>query len=202
MGSRNHYAGLCHAPSQQDHVVSLAILKNIFLSRPYLSHFFPCLFLAYIRKSVIVFYLKSLCPHNIMCLALFAPGVDTVFLFIEACKGGFDGPTINLSITPTTLLKQFPFSTKGEKNAWIFPLSWPLENIPPSLQSWSTWTIIFLKGSIISTTIATNHFQFLPMIHTLRLHKRVVQLLTFEYVINIAHLCYCNRRLQVGFWCR
>ena len=115
------------------------------------------------------------------------------FLFSEAWKGRFDGATINLSITPTTLLKQFPFSTKGEKNAWIFPLSWPLENIPPSLQSWSTWTIIFLKGSLISTTIATNHYQFLPMIHTLRLHKRAVQLLTFEYVINIAHLCYWNR---------
>ena len=139
--------------------------------------FFPCLLLIlyFIRMSVIVFNLKSLCPHNFMCLALFAPGVDTVFLFIEACKGAFDGPTINLSITPTTLLKQFPFSTKGEKNAWIFPLSWPLENIPPSLQSWSTWTIIFLKGSLISTT---NHYQFSPMIHTLRLHKRVVQLLT------------------------
>ena len=68
-------------------------------------------------SSVSIFYLKSLCPHNIMCLALFAPGVDTVFLFIEACKGGFDGPTINLSITPTTLLKQFPFPTKGKRNA-------------------------------------------------------------------------------------
>ena len=77
MGSRNHYVGLCHAPSQPDHVMSLAILKNIFLSRPYMSHFFHVFFLVlyFIKKSVIVFYLKSLCPHNIMCLALFAPGV-------------------------------------------------------------------------------------------------------------------------------
>ena len=121
MGSHNHYVGLCHAPSQPDHVMSLAILKNIFLSRPYISlfpmhfHFIFYQIECHHTSSVSIFYLKSLCPHNIMCLALFAPGVDTVFLFIEACKGGFDGPTINLSITPTTLLKQFPFPTKGKK---------------------------------------------------------------------------------------
>ena len=94
-------------------------LKEYILIPAIYESFFPCLFLVlyFIRKSVIVFYLKSMCPHDIMCLALFAPGVDTVFLFIEACKGGFDGPTINLSITPTTLLKQFPFPTKGKRNA-------------------------------------------------------------------------------------